>query len=197
MLVEMWLNKQNTARVKIPGYQFIGFHRKNKKGGGVGVLISQELQCRTRTDLCLNVPNFESITIEIKTNSDSIFLCTVYRPPYSSGKEFLKHYQRLLKKFSTPQIERLIIGLDYNLDFIKHDKHTPTKEFININLDKNLVPTITKPTRITKSSATLIDNIIVRRQFQEYEANIGISDISDHLPLVFKSFQPTLYKKGL
>ena len=64
-----------------------------------------------------------------------------------------------------------------------------------MNLDKNLEPTITKPTRITKSSATLIDNIIVGRQFQEYEANIGISDISDHLPLVMKSPQPALYKK--
>ena len=81
MLVETWLNKQNTNRIKIPGYQFIGSHRKNKKGGGVGVLISQELQCRKRADLCLNVPNFESLTIEIKTHSDSIFICTVYRPP--------------------------------------------------------------------------------------------------------------------
>ena len=141
------------------------------------------------------MPNFESITIEIKTNSDSIFICTVYRPPNSSGKEFLKHYKRLLKKFNAPQLERLIIGLDHNLDFIKHDKHPPIKEFINTNLDKNLIPTITKPTRITKNSATLIDNIIVGKQFQEYEANIGISDISDHLPLIFKSFQPKLYKK--
>ena len=165
MLVETWLNKQNTARVKIPRYQFIGFHRKNKKGGGVDVLISQELQCRMRNDLSLNVPNFESITIELKTNSDSAFVCTVYRPLNSSGKEFLKHYQRLLKKFNASQLERLIIGLDHNLDFIKHDKHPPTKEFININLDKNLIPTITKPTRITKNSATLIDTIIVGRQF--------------------------------
>ena len=52
-----------------------------KKGGGVGILISQELQCRTRKDLCLNVPNFESITLEIRTNSDSLFVCTIYRPP--------------------------------------------------------------------------------------------------------------------
>ena len=32
MLVETWLNKNNSKRVKIPGYQFYGFHRKQKKG---------------------------------------------------------------------------------------------------------------------------------------------------------------------
>ena len=37
----------------------------------------------------------------------------------------------------------------------------------------------------------MIDNIIVGK----HEANIGISDISDHLPLIFKSYQPKLYKK--
>ena len=40
MLVETWLNKNNDKRVKIPGYQFFGFHRKQKGGGGVGILIS-------------------------------------------------------------------------------------------------------------------------------------------------------------
>ena len=32
MLVETWLNKNNSKRVKIPGYQFYGFHRKQKRG---------------------------------------------------------------------------------------------------------------------------------------------------------------------
>ena len=31
MLVETWLNKNNSKRVKIPGYQFYGFHRKQKR----------------------------------------------------------------------------------------------------------------------------------------------------------------------
>ena len=92
-------------------------------------------------------------------------------------------------------MDKLIIGLDHNLDFKKHTKHPLTKEFIDINLDNNLIPTITKPTRITRTSATLIDNIIVGKQFHEYEANIGISDISDHLPLILKSYQPKLYQK--
>ena len=30
MLVETWLNKNNDKRMKIPGYQFFGFHRKQK-----------------------------------------------------------------------------------------------------------------------------------------------------------------------
>ena len=81
------------------------------------------------------------------------------------------------------------------MDFKNDTKHQPTKEFIDINLDNNLIPTITKPTRITRNSATLIDNIIVGKQFHDYEANIGISDINDHLPLILKSYQPKLYKK--
>ena len=81
------------------------------------------------------------------------------------------------------------------MDLKNHSKHPPTKELIDINLDSNLIPTITKPTRITRNSATLIDNIIVGKQFHNFEANIGISDISDHLSLILKSYQPKLYKR--
>ena len=194
MMVETWLNNNNANRLKIPGYHFFGSHRKHKRGG-VGILISQELECRTRKDLSLNIPNFESLTLEIKTNIENFYACTIYRPPNGSGKEFNKHYKRLLGKFKEAQIEKLIIGLDHNLDFTNHTKHPPTKEFIDTNLDRNLIPTITKPTRITRNSATLIDNIIVGKQFHNFEANIGISDISDYLPLILKSYQPKLYKK--
>ena len=133
MLVETWLNKNNDKRLKIPGYQFFGFHRKQKRGGGVGILVSQELQCRTRKDLCLNVLNFESITLEIRTNSDSFFVCTIYRPPNSKEKELIKHYKKLLGKFNESQMEKLIIGLDHNMDF---------KIIVNIHLPKNSLTSI-------------------------------------------------------
>ena len=197
MLAETWLKKNNAKRLNIPGYNFIGFHRKNKWGGGVGILVAQNLEYRQRKDLSLNVPDFESITIEMKTHQQSELLCTVYRPPNSSDKDFLKNYSRLLKKFTQEQINRLIIWLDHNLDLIKHAKHRVRNEFIELNLDNQMLPTITKPTRITRSTATLLDNIIIGRAYQtDYEPSIVISHMSDHLPCLLKIKNPSLFLKS-
>ena len=194
MLVETWLNKRTAKRVKIPGYTLYCSHRNNKKGGGVGMLISQTLDCRVREDLCINIENFENLTLEIKTNHDSILLTSIYRPPNSREKPFLKTYKRLLNKFSGNQLERLIIGLDHNMDFMKHEYHNPTNDFIGINLDHCLIPTITKPTRVTKNSATLIDNIIIGKRYQTgYNASIVVDDISDHFPLLLKTTNNLLH----
>ena len=136
------------------------------------------------------------MTIEIKTHEQGILLCTIYRPPICSDKDFLKNYTRLLKKFTPQQHARLIIGLDHNLDLIKHAKQRPTNEFIELNLELQLLPTITKPTRITRTTATLLDNIIIGRTFQsDYESNIVVNDMSDHLPFLLKIKDPSIFTK--
>lgn len=43
-------------------------------------------------------------------------------------------------------------------------------------------PLISKPTRITKTSATLIDNIFVNDITQNFKCGLLFTDISDHLP---------------
>ena len=55
-----------------------------------------------------------------------------------------------------------------------------------------MLPTITKPTRISKTSATLIDNILLSKKLQpEFESLIIIDDLSDHLPclVTLRNFQ--------
>ena len=79
----------------------------------------------------------------------------------------------------------IIIGLDHNLDFLKSNSHSGTNQFIQHNLDSNLIPTITRPTRIMKSSATLIDNILVSQSLcGNYDSGILVDDISDHMPSI-------------
>ena len=79
--------------------------------------------------------------------------------------------------------EHMLIGLDHNLDLLKADKHSLTQDFLDQNIDSGLMPCITKPTRITHETATLIDNIIVSNSIYDgHQSYILTEDLSDHLP---------------
>ena len=115
LLVETWLKKNQAKRINIPGYKFYGAYRNGKRGGGTGILISHNLISRERKDLSMHIPEFENVTVELKTNNDSMYLSSLYRPPNCNEKTFMKNYRKLLSKFSLSQQGRLILGLDHNL----------------------------------------------------------------------------------
>ena len=86
--------------------------------------------------------------------------------------------------------------MDHNLDIMKHEVHTVTNEFIEHNLDKGLLPSITKPTRVTRNTATLIDNIMVGRKYQSnFGSQIILSDLSDHFPCMLNIKNINLFSK--
>ena len=69
------------------------------------------------------------------------------------------------------------------MDLLKANMHKDMQNFIEINLDWNFLPCINRPTRITKSSATLIDNTMISQNLQgRQDSKIIIDDLSDHLP---------------
>ena len=108
---------------------------------------------------------------------------SLYRAPNSDSKEFNREYYKLLNLIEAEKSKDVIIGTDHKLDFLKRDFHEPTRKFIEQNFEKEMYPIITNPTRITKSSATLIDNIIVNKNIFQYSLGaILVDDISDHLP---------------
>ena len=81
--------------------------------------------------------------------------------------------------------KEIILGMDHNINFLKHDVHPKTQEFIELNFDMNLLPVITKPTRVSTTSATLIDNIFVNNRLQHsINSAVIITDISDHFPCI-------------
>ena len=75
--------------------------------------------------------------------------------------------------------------MDHNLDLLKSDLHKSTHAFLEFMLQNELYPSITRPSRITNTSATLIDNIFISEKFHHsFDSAVLISDISDHLPLL-------------
>ena len=50
--MKIWLKENEQDYVNIPGYKFVGQDRPNRKGGGVGVLIKNNITSRIVTELC-------------------------------------------------------------------------------------------------------------------------------------------------
>ena len=187
LLCETWQTPCSPS-INIPGYKTFAHARSHKKGGGVAILIGSNIPCRLRDDLTSKQastnrtkPYTEFCFVEIKTPRKTIIIGSMYRPPNVDTREFLKDYEELLNKIKGEKKE-LILGTDHNLDLLKSHCHGVTSTFLDMNLDRGIFPTITRPTRLTHTSATLIDNILVTENLLDrHEARILIDNISDHL----------------
>ena len=185
LLSETWLTPFS-PNLNIPGYTLHRQDRQQKKGGGVAILVSNKLRCTVLDEINSNLPETECLAVSVSLrNGGTCVLCSMYRPPNSNTQTFLASYNSLLSVIKKKQPTNIIIGLDHNLDLLKSDTHQPTNDFVQNNLDFGLIPTVTRPTRITQSTATLIDNIFVSQNLcGKYVSNILINDTSDHLPVI-------------
>ena len=72
---------------------------------------------------------------------------------------------------------------DFNVDLLQHENHAATNNFIDHLYSYGLHPLITRPTRITKHSATLIDKKFTTELHKSTVSGLLINDLSDHLPV--------------
>ena len=72
---------------------------------------------------------------------------------------------------------------DFNLNLLDIHADQNVNSFLETVFSYSYVPLITKATRITQSSATLIDNAFVNSTNLVLKSGILLADISDHLPV--------------
>ena len=169
--------------MEYPATNYLDKTGKIKREGGVAVLVDNRLQSR-ELEIPNAIENVEICGVQIKTNKGQMGILSLYRPPNTNATNFGNVFARLIKKVRKSCCD-VIIGLDHNLDLLKSHIHEPMNEFVEKLLELGLLPVITRPTRITKSTATLIDNIIVDHKHREFvNSSVIIDDTSDHLPCV-------------
>jgi hypothetical protein len=91
-ITETWL--QDSAHlVDINGFKFFHKHRSNRKGGGVGLYMSDDFEAKVRDDLCfVNEELAESLFLEIpRAQGKNIVIGVIYRPPNQSVGDFYLH----------------------------------------------------------------------------------------------------------
>ena len=110
-----------------------------------------------------------------------MFIGNIYRSPSSKPIEFLHSLETILSKLGRHRNKQIVLVGDFNLDLIKYDYDSNCQQLIDITTRFGFIQTISKPTRITDHSATLIDHIFTNQIHNMYYSGIVTYDISDHL----------------
>ena len=76
---------------------------------------------------------------------------------------------------------------DFNLDLLRMQENQHINDFTNMMFSPTFYPLISRPTRITNTTAALIDNIFVNNIEGNYKCGILFTDLSDHLPVFLKT----------
>ena len=76
---------------------------------------------------------------------------------------------------------------DFNCDLAKSVENTHVRDFTEVMLDHNFCSLINRPTRITDTGATVLDQIWTNSYSDHIKSGVILHFISDHLPLVMSA----------
>ena len=184
---ESWLKDHSVDLYHLSGYNSEHRYRQSRTGGGVSLYIRDSIEYCVREDVCIQNQYMETLFIEIDKKytgkSKNAIVGVIYRPPNTDMKLFNDHLQEILSTINSENKITYYLG-DFNINILNIDNHTETHDFTDAMFSYSLLPMITKPTRVTSTSATLIDNIFTSCIDNNQVFNgILYCDVSDHFPI--------------
>ena len=189
ILVETWLHEDNIDWYNISGFNSCHKVRQNKRGGGVSIYIKDSIVFKKLDNINIMTPNIEGIFIKITQHycpfNQSLIIGAIYRPPNGDITEFIHAMHEIIDKLHLEE-NHVYIGGDYNIDLLKYKGNHHVNEFIDLMMSASMFPVITKPTRISQYSTSLIDNIFTNNIAYTHRSYILINQISDHYPLIME-----------
>lgn len=186
-LTETWLKEDNSFMGNINGYNCEYTCRHNRTGGGVSMYVQSGLLYKRRRNLEMSQDGTESVVLELDKQqiklSKNVLIAVIYRPPNKDIASFNKELDDLLSITKKEQKFMYIMG-DFNINLLNVDNHTASADFLQCMYSYAFLPLINKPTRVTETSSTLIDNIFcnVANEMDIFKG-ILLTGISDHFPI--------------
>ena len=178
---ETHLKNKPSGIYNIDGYTIEYTNRIGREKGGVCMYVSEKLKYKLRTDLCQANSSYESCFVEIESKNKNVIVGVVYRS-HTSIDDFIRDIEPIYSKITSENKSIYVMG-DFNIDLLKTDSHRPTHEYVEFIYNYAMLPTVYKPTRITATTATCIDNILTNSE-DIIQSTILVNDISDHMPTI-------------
>ena len=181
-LCETKLTDDLTDLYNIPGFNMF-YNNKSRNSGGLMLYINDNFSSFKRNDLECRFDYIETLFVELSINDKNVLVGQIYRRPGSNFNDFLEKLNDLLVHISTENKTCYLVG-DFNVDISKNLDVNNVTQFVSLLSSENMFCSITKPTRVTGHSATIIDHIWSNNVFNHLKSAILLSNISDHYPVI-------------
>ena len=164
----------------LPNYSFVRVN-STTNAGGVAMHISDNLKykvCENQYQLC----NSEALWVNIIDQSDTSYVIRItYRHPLQILiNAFIEDLSNCLTDFNKHDIDYFILG-DLNIGTFPINRSPDAMHFINTLISCGTFLFITKPTRVTDTTATIINHIITNvRNYEILSGVIETSEVSDY-----------------
>ena len=183
-LSETWLTKDKALNdyVQIPGYELVSENCNNMKGGGVGFYIKDSMKFKRRKDIEKKTHELEHLWIELpgKNKNSRLLTGVIYRSEkLLTLNDWLEKFEETIAYVKSTWDGPVLIAGDMNINLMSYED-TKCREYLNMIDQFNLVQMGKTPTRITQSTSSLIDHILISQpsliKFTDVLPCHGISD---------------------
>ena len=177
-IIKTKINKEPLVNIELEIYHFLNANSVTQ-AGGVGIYISKDISFNLIGENTHVGGGCEDLWIStsIPGIKRKIVIALLYRHPNSDPLAF---FENLDKKIKSIKICDMYLLGDLNLNILNDHSRTIANEYLSMLAGNGLFPLITKPTRITQESATLIDHIFTSAIANPIFPGITLSDIIDH-----------------
>ncbi|XP_069941310.1 uncharacterized protein [Cherax quadricarinatus] len=178
-LTQTWLKPDTTDVYAIPGYTAIHNCRPDQQGGGTAIYYSDQLECITNT--CTRDEHGEYIIVKFKSKylQKPLTVINIYRVPQSNISQFSQNLGSMITDARLNK-DHLLLSGDFNINLLQ-DQDPHVTEFTNTMSNCMLLPTVTKPTRVTETSVSLLDHIWTNT-ISPLKSGIITDNTTDHYP---------------
>ena len=162
---ETWLRDQKELfdYMSIDGYATEFLRRVATKGGEVGAYIKENVAHRRRFDIEKTQPDLEHLWQELlgKNKHSKLLLGVIYGSDLLMTTSYwLGCFEDLLSHTTSTWDGMVVLTGDINFDLIGRPDSLLTR-YSNTSDLFGLEQIVTKPTRVTRTSRTLVDHIII------------------------------------
>ena len=177
-------------RLALPGYHaIITRTRDDDCHGGVGIFIRDHINFKIRDDISIFIPHVvETIFIEtVSKLGIKHIIGVIYRPntqPRADFDIFSTSLFDILDIINNERKHCTLLG-DFNVDLLKFGSDTKINNFIDNIFSHGLAPLIFRPTRLTRTSATLLDHIYSNNIHGKSHSGIIVTDVADHFGIFY------------